>query len=105
MSGPIPHIGAWYQDLTTQAVFEVVAIDSQEQTVEIQLLDGEIAEYDIESWGQLVLVSVNEPEDWLSTIDSGYDGIMDPDSTYYPDMPYDAIDQLEPTEMLGSWED
>jgi len=64
MRSPVPRVGYWYKDLDADQIFEVVALDSHEHTIEIQLLDGEVDEYDLESWAQSELVPVEEPEDW-----------------------------------------
>ena len=48
-----PLLGNWYQDLETQQIFKVVAVDEAAETietVEIQYLGGEISEFDLESW-------------------------------------------------------
>ena len=47
-------IGCWYKDLETGQQFEVVATDEGLDTIEVQLIDGEICEYDLDSWRQLV---------------------------------------------------
>ncbi len=57
-----PQVGNWYKDLEIGQLFEVVAVD--DDTIETQLLEGELCEYDMESWQQLQLESVEEPEDW-----------------------------------------
>ena len=49
-----PVVGAWYSDLQTGATFEVVAWDPQSLTVETQHIDGEVSEYDLDSWRQFV---------------------------------------------------
>ena len=37
-----PAVGNWYRDLQSGNVFEVVAWDVNEQTIEAQLIDGEL---------------------------------------------------------------
>ncbi|MDB6062848.1 MAG: hypothetical protein JWM78_2951 [Verrucomicrobiaceae bacterium] len=56
-------IGTWYEDLRFGTQFEVVTLDEAEQTVEIQMLDGEICEYDFDSWREMTLLSIAQPED------------------------------------------
>lgn len=58
-----PSIGAWYQDLSAFQLFEVVAIDEQAQTVEIQYLDGSLGEFELEAWNHLHLAPAEAPED------------------------------------------
>jgi len=63
-----PAVGEWYQTVDGQN-FEVVAIDMDEGTVEIQYFDGAIAELDFNSWGQTSLQTINPPEDWSGPMD------------------------------------
>ena len=54
-------------------LFEVVAIDDDDRTVEIQQFDGTIDEVDIDNWSDLMLTEVSAPEDWSGSVD------MDPE--------------------------
>ena len=74
-----PAIGAWYKDLQTGASFEVVAVDPASQTIETQHIDGEVSEYDMDSWGELLLVSIEAPEDWRNPFELDADEFADPD--------------------------
>ena len=49
MATPQPGIGDWYR-LSGGALFEVVALDDDDGTVEIQYFDGTLEEMDIEDW-------------------------------------------------------
>ena len=62
-------IGCWYKDLETGQQFEVVATDEGLDTIEVQLIDGEICEYDLDSWRQLKLTGIEEPEDWRNAFE------------------------------------
>jgi len=65
MSGQISaEIGHWYRSITSEALFEVVAIDFDDQSIAIQYFDGEIAELDFTGWKTLVPVESAPPEDW-----------------------------------------
>lgn len=55
-------IGNWYQT-PDGSIFEVVAIEGDD-AIEIQHYEGEVEELDRESWGQMLLVEVDPPEDW-----------------------------------------
>ena len=48
--------------LKSQA-FEIVAIDEKQNTIEVQFSDGDIDEFDIESWGRLSIIQTQTPED------------------------------------------
>ena len=54
-------------------MFEVVAIDEDDHTIEIQHFDATIEEVDLESWAELLTVEISAPEDWSGSVD------MDPD--------------------------
>lgn len=75
-------IGCWYKDLETDLKFIVVAIEDNGDTIEIQYTDGDISEYDKDSWCNSVLDLIEAPEDWtapygeIETDDLGY---SDPD--------------------------
>ncbi len=84
MASQYPLIGSWYQDLTESQLFEVVAIDDQAGTVEIQYLDGSIDEYELDGWEQLPLVAAEPPEDYGPAYGlSGEDFASDDDSHLY----------------------
>lgn len=67
-----PVIGNWYRR-PNGVLFEVVALDEDEETVELQFFDGTIDEVDYESWPSLLTIQVGAPEDWLGSVD------MDPE--------------------------
>jgi hypothetical protein len=65
MSGQVTaEIGHWYRPFNSQSMFEVVAIDFDEQTIEIQYYDGEIAELDFTAWKTVIPLEAATPEDW-----------------------------------------
>lgn len=66
---PHPIIGAWYRDQQEQQTFEVVAVDYELGSVEIQYVDGAIGEFDLETWARLPLVQVPFSEDTDSALD------------------------------------
>lgn len=67
-----PVIGQWFRR-PNGTLFEVVAIDDDAATIEIQQFDGTIDEIDFEAWPELLLVDVDPPEDWSGSVD------MDPE--------------------------
>jgi len=72
MATPQPGIGDWYR-LNGGALFEVVALDDDDGTIEIQYFDGTVEEMDIEDWDSQwedgALESAEAPEDWSGSID------------------------------------
>ncbi len=73
-----PVIGHWYKDVENDLTFQVVAIDENDDAIEVQYLNGDIGEYDNESWYNSTFDYVEDPEDWsapyddLETDDLGY---------------------------------
>lgn len=54
-----PEIGLWYRDIQNR-LFEVVAIEG-EDAIEVQYYDGDVTEFDRESWDLLCVNSVSHP--------------------------------------------
>jgi hypothetical protein len=73
MAAPQPSIGDWYRQKEGGALFEVVAYDDDDGTVEIQYFDGTVEEMDIEDWQAQwddgALESADPPEDWSGSVD------------------------------------
>jgi hypothetical protein len=67
-----PVVGQWYRGATDE-LFEVVAIDDQDQTIEIQFFDGSVTEIDFEAWNEQVrdelLEAADALEDWSGAVD------------------------------------
>ncbi|ALP51996.1 hypothetical protein Tel_01925 [Candidatus Tenderia electrophaga] len=61
-------IGGWYQAPGGQ-IFEVVALDPDEQSIDIQYFDGEVEELDFDTWEEMVLEEAQPPEDWTGAFD------------------------------------
>ncbi|HUJ53965.1 MAG TPA: DUF6763 family protein [Steroidobacteraceae bacterium] len=72
MATPQPGIGDWYR-LNGGALFEVVALDDDDGTIEIQYFDGTVEEMDIEDWEAQwedgALEAAEAPEDWSGSVD------------------------------------
>jgi|LGOV01.1.fsa_nt_gb hypothetical protein len=54
-----PEIGLWYRDIQNR-LFEVVAIEG-EDAIEVQYYDGDVTEFDRESWDLLCVNVISEP--------------------------------------------
>jgi hypothetical protein len=67
-----PIVGEWYRGGTNE-LFEVVAIDDQDETIEIQFFDGTVTEMDFDAWNEQLLdelmESADAPEDWSGAVD------------------------------------
>jgi hypothetical protein len=72
MATPRPTIGDWYRH-TGGDSFEVVALDEDDGTIEIQYFDGTVEEMDIEDWtsqwADRALEKGEPPEDWTGSVD------------------------------------
>lgn len=68
---PVP--GQWYEDLDEQIVFQVLSVDPDEELVQIQHEDGEIEEFDLDTWHELDLDKSEQPEGWSGSADDDDD--------------------------------
>jgi len=59
-----PVVGHWYHNVTDDQDFEVVLFETDADTVEIQTAEGDVEEFDLESWYELELEEIEAPEDW-----------------------------------------
>lgn len=64
----LPSIGDWYKDESGNT-FEIVALDEDEGSIEIQYFDGSVEELDSDAWAELALEAVEPPEDWSGSLD------------------------------------
>ena len=99
MNNLLPEVGAWYQDITSGSLFEVVAIDEEGGTIEYQMVDGEVGEYDINSWQQLYLLQAEPPEDWRSPYELNSEDREYSDQTMVPENWSGALSDIEPDLM------
>ena len=63
-----PRVGDWYKKLGGDS-FEIVAVDFDDQTVELQYFGGEVEELEFDSWYELEIDSIDPPEDWSGPFD------------------------------------
>jgi hypothetical protein len=63
-----PVIGDWYRRPGGN-LFEVVAVDDEDGTVDVQHFDGTVEEIDLEVWPEIIIEAVEAPEDWSGAID------------------------------------
>jgi hypothetical protein len=89
MAASLPSIGDWYR-LRGGELFEVVAIDDEDGTIDIQHFDGTVEEMDREDWEtqwqEGALETAQAPEDWSGSVDvessdaegRGSDNVEDP---------------------------
>ena len=63
-----PRIGDWYRTATGDN-FEIVALDDDDETLEIQYFDGTVEELDLDTWYDLEVDAIEPPEDWSGSLD------------------------------------
>jgi hypothetical protein len=78
----VPEINAWYHDARDDELFEVVAVDEQEGTIEIQYLNGDIGEFDRDIWAQMVILRAEPPEDWRAPYEMSDDDQLEDSSAF-----------------------
>ena len=96
-----PLIGEWYKDTESEALFEVIDWDPSTLTIELQYLDGEVAEYDLDGWRELHLQKVAAPEDWRNPFELDDEDMLDPDLPYHPEEWNSPLNFMEPDTMYG----
>lgn len=64
-----PIVNQWYRHLDKGYQFQVVAVDEEERTVEIQHFDGDLEELDFDAWAEMELELIEPPEDWTGGMD------------------------------------
>jgi Family of unknown function (DUF6763) len=72
MASAQPTVGSWYR-LEGGETFEIVAIDDDEGTIEVQYFDGTVEEMDFDDWElqceERGLAPTEPPEDWSGSVD------------------------------------
>jgi hypothetical protein len=68
MAKPAPVIGQWYRRTGGES-FEVVAIDRDDRTIEIQYFDGTVEEIEVDEWLEDEIEACEAPEDWTGSVD------------------------------------
>lgn len=96
MNRIVPEVSAWYQDIVSGSLFEIVAYDEDSGTVEYQLLDGELGEYDLSIWKQLYISTAEAPEDWRGPYELDKEDQAYSDQTLVPENWSGALLEIEP---------
>jgi hypothetical protein len=64
---PVP--GQWYENVEEEESFRVLSMDEDSELLEIEYLDGDIEEIDLETWHEMDLERIEEPEGWSESDD------------------------------------
>lgn len=59
-----PVKGQWYENVEEDETFRVLSVDEDSELVEIEYLDGDIEELDLDTWHEMDLERIEEPEGW-----------------------------------------
>ncbi|MGH8458096.1 MAG: DUF6763 family protein [Nevskiales bacterium] len=94
-----PHaviVGEWYR-IGAEPPFEVVAVDADQETIEIQYFDGTVEEMDFDSWTEMAPQPSVAPEDWSGAMDQDREDYgIEPERLLSDswDSPLDHLDRL-----------
>lgn len=64
----IPEVGEWYVDPDGHRL-EVVALDEDDRSIEIQHFDGTVEEFDFGAWESSEFALTGPPEDYSGSLD------------------------------------
>ncbi len=93
-----PSVDTWYRAPGGDP-FEVVAIDRQDRTIEIQYADGTVEELDLEDWYNLGIVAVAPPADALACDD------IDDDAELYHREEFNDFDNAGFSDWASTYDD
>jgi hypothetical protein len=68
---PVP--SQWYENVEEEESFRVLSVDEDSELIEIEYLDGDIEEIDLETWHEMDLERIEEPEGWSESDDEDLD--------------------------------
>ena len=91
-----PIVSQWYQHRDKGYRFQIIAVDADEATVEIQHFDGDVEELDLDGWHELEVEPIEPPADWTGPIDD-----IERDDLGYSENGMSASDWSEPLEEGG----
>ncbi len=97
MAVAYPMIGSWYRR-ANGTLFEVVAVDDDDATVELQFFDGTIDEIEVDAWYQLLIEKVGAPEDWSGSVDMDPEDFVDADGKDIPLGYHNPLEFLDRTD-------
>jgi hypothetical protein len=92
-----PVIGNWYRR-TNGTIFEVVAVDEQDATVELQYFDGTLDEVELDTWPTMLIERAGAPEDWSGSVDMDPEDFSGSETGEIPQGYYDPLSFLDRTE-------
>ena len=94
---PSARVGDWYKNVTGDT-FEIVAQDDEDETLELQYFDGTVEELDAETWQSMHPEPVEQPEDWVGSMD------LSREDTPQPDIGSETEDWMSEVDRMGGRE-
>ena len=64
-----PEVGEWYLNVEDGRLFEVITVDEDDETIEIQYFESDLEGLDFDTWNELPLTAGSPPEDWTGPYD------------------------------------
>lgn len=92
-----PVVGNWYVNRESDQLFQVVAVDDDAGTIEVQDFEGDLDEIGDDEWREMPLEGAVPPDDWSGPVDD-----VEPDEFGYTDIELQASEESEPS---LTWED
>jgi hypothetical protein len=91
-----PAVGRWYRRLDGN-LFEVVAVDEHQNTVELQHFDGTIEGMEMEVWMDTKMEPAEAPEDWSGSVDVDREDLLETSTSSKTDWQHalEFIDRIE----------
>ena len=92
-------VGSWYSS-TDGGQFKVVAINEDDETIDIQYFNGDIGEVSLDTWYEMELELMAAPEDWSGPFDDLIaDDFGDTERPFHPENRNNPLDVIEPEEV------
>ncbi len=63
-----PVIDGWYRNASGE-MFQVIAVDPNDMTVDVQHFGGEVEEVNLGAWYGMEVEAIDAPEDWTGPFD------------------------------------
>jgi hypothetical protein len=95
-----PEIGRWYRS-RNKPLFEVVAINDRDGSVELQHFDGTIEEVDPDDWVSMRAESTGAPEDWSGSVDISVEDLPESSQAIHMDWQTE-LDALDDDYLSGN---
>lgn len=67
----VPVVGRWYRRADRPQAFQVVAVDLDRDSIDLEYFDGTLDEWPLQHWMELDIEACEAPQDWSGPYDSG----------------------------------